>query len=75
MTQRGKRVPYNRTQASHFASGVANKGLLYLHTKEKGKVALHGDVKSTNIVVDGSYSPKLIDFCMAHYYLHQETIY
>ncbi|XP_020571622.1 receptor-like serine/threonine-protein kinase NCRK [Phalaenopsis equestris] len=49
----------------HVALGVA-KGLEYLHEAAAPRI-LHRDIKSTNILLDDNYKPKITDLGMAKY--------
>ncbi|XP_026390911.1 L-type lectin-domain containing receptor kinase IX.1-like [Papaver somniferum] len=50
------------------ALGLAN-ALLYLH-EEWGKCVLHRDIKSSNVLLDSNFDPKLGDFGLARFMDH-----
>lgn len=57
----GKLGPLTFNQRKKIALGTA-RGLQYLHTYNKGKPLIHGDIKPANILLDAGCVPKIGDF-------------
>ncbi|XP_028764567.1 probable L-type lectin-domain containing receptor kinase VI.1 [Neltuma alba] len=58
-------------QRFNIIKGIAN-GLLYLH-EEWEQVVVHRDIKTSNILIDGDFNPRLGDFGLARLYDHGEV--
>lgn len=57
-----KRGSLNWKQRFEIIFGIA-RGLAYLHEQYHVTV-VHGDIKSSNILLDDEFQPKISDFCL-----------
>ncbi|CAL5018108.1 unnamed protein product [Urochloa decumbens] len=69
----GSKDTWHWSQRFHIIRGVAS-GLLYLHEDwEQG--VIHGDVKASNVLLDGDMNGRLGDFGLARLYDHGDDAY
>ncbi|XP_006836383.2 putative serine/threonine-protein kinase [Amborella trichopoda] len=62
---------FNWTTRCNICVGVA-RGLAYLHEEVKPRI-VHRDIKASNILLDGTLTPKISDFGLAKLFPNNET--
>nr|XP_043632819.1 cysteine-rich receptor-like protein kinase 2 isoform X2 [Erigeron canadensis] len=66
-----KKGTLNWKQRSDIISGIA-RGLAHLHGELHFKI-IHRDIKSSNILLDNDFQPKIADFGLARFYPDDQT--
>ncbi|MFS7946385.1 putative protein kinase RLK-Pelle-DLSV family [Helianthus anomalus] len=66
-----KKGTLNWKQRSDIILGIA-RGLVHLHSESHVKI-IHRDIKSSNILLDENFQPKIADFGLARLYLEDQT--
>ncbi|KAJ0912879.1 putative protein kinase RLK-Pelle-DLSV family [Helianthus annuus] len=66
-----KKGTLNWKQRCDIILGIA-RGLVHLHSESHVKI-VHRDIKSSNILLDDDFQPKIADFGLARLYLEDQT--
>ncbi|XP_074573438.1 cysteine-rich receptor-like protein kinase 43 [Curcuma longa] len=69
--EEGRKAELDWARRYQVILGVA-RGLLYLH-KSAHTTIIHRDIKASNILLDGRWTPKIADFGMARLYSENQT--
>nr|POE98996.1 putative leucine-rich repeat receptor-like serine/threonine-protein kinase [Quercus suber] len=67
----GGRLKLDCPARQKICAGIA-RGLAFLHEESTLKI-VHRDIKSTNILLDGDFNPKISDFGLAKLYEEENT--
>ncbi|KAK7320063.1 hypothetical protein RJT34_04793 [Clitoria ternatea] len=66
-----KRMSLNWPKRFNIISGIA-RGLLYLHQDSRLRI-IHRDLKTSNILLDADWDPKISDFGLARMFLNDQV--